>query len=98
MGKKKKQPTDLECMGNDRRWGLWPYLPIKRTLKDQSVPEFGLLWAYDVARNKHNKTPISVFGAFVYRLPPTREDFLATKKLEYANLEDLVAEGWIIDD
>lgn len=91
-------PTDLDCMRDDMCWGLWPYLPIKR--RNQSDVECGLIWAYRLFTGKPGvlQSPIPVFTAFVYKLPPTLEEFLATKKYEYATLEALVAAGWIIDD
>lgn len=97
MAKKRKSVKDmshLEVMKGQDTWGLWPYLPIKRHVNHEV--ECCLLWAYKTF--VEGNPPIPVFGASVYRLPETSEKFLATKKYEYANLEAVVADGWVVDD
>lgn len=97
MSKTMTKPTDLDCIKNDKCWGLWPYLPIKRYPQGKSI-ECGLLRVYETQRCIQRGEKLPVFSAFVYKLPPTVEEFLATKFLEYDSVEALIADGWVIDD
>jgi hypothetical protein len=91
-GKQVALMSDLEFMKATRDWPLWPYLPVKKPPCPELGSTSGLLWAYDVDRGR-----VIIYGAFIYKMPPTRDDFLATKFKEYPSLEAMAADGWVVD-
>ncbi len=88
------EPAGTLMMLRDQdRWGMWPYLPLKRP--GIGMPECVLVWAYTT--DPEEKHPIPIYKAYLYQLPKTKEEFLATKLKEYASFEALVADGWVVD-
>lgn len=97
MATKKKNSkwaqNDANFVTHPDLWPKWPYLPIKRWVKDEKGREdmeCGIILG--------TETPWSrVFVANIWHLPPTREEFLKTEKYQYPTVEALLADGWVVD-
>lgn len=80
----KQTPTDKEFIENPANWPRWPYLPVKRQGKDP-WPEPGVMI----------EGHPTVFLINYYQISP--EIFKTCKSITYASVDDLLADGWIID-
>lgn len=72
-------------------WPCWPYLPVKRknySLKDKNL---GLLTADG---GKEEKT---IYHVYLFALPKTLQEFLNSPTTVYPNIDELLADGWVVD-
>lgn len=80
---------DERMMRTPTNWPLRPLLPIKRPGKGGGGrPELGLI---------HESTPLLVRVGSVSRMPPPWAEFHALPTRQYASLDALLDDGWIVD-
>jgi len=96
-GKKeaKRIDVDLDDRGmilHPDLWPKWPYLPLKRTIYDEEGNwkdlECGVIF---------ENTKFNIYLVNLFMLPKTEEEFRATKHYSYNNVDDLIADKWIVD-
>lgn len=82
-----EERNHVEMAKHPELWPMWPYLPLKHSVKrdNSGFPELGLLLDSDPPKAK-------VFHNCLY-LPITSE----TPVTEYASFEELFADGWVVD-
>lgn len=72
-------------------WPKWPYLPVKRHVYEDGnfkTLETGIIF---------ENTRFTVFIANLFMLPKTLKEFLKLPKYEYTNVDDMLADKWIVD-
>jgi hypothetical protein len=69
-------------------WPKWPYLPVKRRLEGGSFPETGVIWI---------GTKFNIYFVNLFDMPKSAEEFKATNHIPYNNVDELIADGWIVD-
>lgn len=80
--------TDKEMIENPLNWPRYPFLPVKRYRKPGELADCRVIWVG--ARTR-------LVEANLFALPKTKEDFLALPYTEYANIEAVLADGWVVD-
>ena len=73
-------------------WPKWPYLPVKRHLYTEGG-EYKELECGVIFLN----TKFNIYLVNLFMLPKTEEEFRETKHYEYTNVDDLLADKWIVD-
>ena len=76
--------SDKEFILNSDNWPSWPHLPMKRG--ESPNQELGVM----VAGN-----PQTIFLINLYEINP--ETFKTCKSIIYTSIDDLLADGWMID-
>ena len=69
------------------KWLYRPLLPVKRTVK--GFEELGVIWAV-------GKRSIVYIGN-LFTLPNKVKEFANLSKYEYENVDQLLADGWVVD-
>jgi hypothetical protein len=73
-------------------WPKWPYLPVKRTVYDDDGNwkdlDTGVIFL---------NTGFNVYRANLFALPKTEEEFKNLPHHKYDNVDDLLADKWIVD-
>jgi len=93
----KVEHDDVAFLKNPDNWPNWPVCPIKRIVDDSR--QCALVF-------DHNNKDIIVARLNMFRWVEdgygnfrewTKEDFDNSEKWEYDTVEDLIADGWIVD-
>lgn len=79
---------DREAFENPALWPMYPFLPIRRRGKPGAFPECRVISA---------DKPLRVVEAGLYALPKTKAEFDALPFKDYETLNELLADGWIVD-
>ncbi len=79
---------DLQMMQNPDKWPQWPYLPVKRWVKDRQTPDLAIMSVTGESASK----PIVYFKNMF-----DSKALIRTKHLEYASFEELLNDGWVVD-
>ncbi|MGW8177945.1 MAG: hypothetical protein ACWGQW_04010 [bacterium] len=73
-------------------WPKWPMLPVKRRIYDKYGNfrdlECGVLF---------ENTRFTVYVVNLFMLPKTFKEFQNTKHYKYSNVDELLADKWIVD-
>jgi hypothetical protein len=83
-----ERQREIDMVQNPDEWPRWPYLPMKKHVKDGAFPLFG--WLCD--------TGTSQIGVTLYS-----GDFATDRKLEnvqtthYTDPAAMIDDGWVID-
>ncbi len=87
--------TDPQDLADDRqmiretmRWGMWPFLPMKR--KDNSLENKNLGCLYDDGE----KGSIKIYHMYLFDPPKTLKGVAFT---EYKDVMAMQADGWRVD-
>jgi hypothetical protein len=84
--------SDKEFICDPSRWPQWPFLPMKRTLKDSSWPECGFLFEGKWIIYLYNIFKLSTLSS-----EEAKKALMECTKYEYSDVDALLADGWIID-
>lgn len=88
MTKKALGPgDDVEMINTEELWPHWPVLPVKKRTNGPDSPECGVIAS-------GNLTTVRMLNIF---MGWTKEQFDNAKTYEYASVEELVADGWVVD-
>ena len=87
---------DLLYFQNPRLWPQYPFLPVRRHPPGNNECQLGLL--YD-ARGVSGTYGLSatVFLVNLFDVPPIEAEFLARPRCVYDTIEELAADGWVVD-
>lgn len=77
-------------------WPLWPFLPMKNPLYkgEHGFPKLGVM--YDLTILGPPKR-YCIHDCTLSTIPMKKADFEALNKWEYASLEALLDDGWLVD-
>lgn len=79
-----RQFDDVKFLSNPNEWPCWPVCPVKRN----DLTELGIVFGGQ---------PI-VYETNMFMLPEmTPENLEQMKKHKYDSMEELVADGWLVD-
>lgn len=84
---------DRNFIANPDNWPCWPFLPVKR--RDNSLENGNLGVLLSTAEHKAGK--MIVYLAYMFDWPQTPEGVKSIKRIEYASVDDLLADGWMVD-
>ncbi len=79
----------LAMIRDSYRWGRWPYLPMKRDNNSLEDKNLGVL--VDDGKS------LTIYHVYLFGLPATREEFLASPQTTYESHEAMLADGWMVD-
>lgn len=79
---------EIDMIKEPKRWPYYPFLPVKRRISRDMVPEVGVVYADD---------PTKVYQVGYYNLGTSPSDHRRYPHLQYPNVEAMVATGWIVD-
>lgn len=84
-----RQFDDAKFLNNPNEWPCWPVCPVKRyEPTDDGLPNCGIVIG---------GRPI-VYETNMFMLPEmTPENLEQMKKHKYDSMEELVADGWLVD-
>lgn len=89
--KETERDRDLQFIPQIRQWPNWPYLPMKRGLRNE---EAGFLYA----NNATDEDGVIVYLANIFGLyEMTREQRAAIKTIPYKTVAACLDDGWRVD-
>jgi len=78
---------DKEMMETPLEWSGWPFLPLKKFVRDGFPPEIGFIF---------NGAPTRVYRKGIYG-PHDVVDLSTIPYDSFASVDDVIAAGWIVD-
>ena len=84
-----QREQNKEMIGSPGSWPQWPFLPIKRNPIIYPEKDIGLIFDHP--------GPIHVLLANLWDFRSIGFDRAKVEKLEYANADALLADGWQVD-
>ena len=89
---------DKQMIMDPTSWPAWPYLPLKRKNNSLEDGNLGVMLATQEHADAVKGTrPFCIFHVYMFAPPKGKEEWDAAKRTEYANLDALLADGWIVD-
>lgn len=88
--KKERQQEDLVFIRNSKTWPNWPYLPLKRYIKERDKPECGFLFDGEV------KYKVYLCNIFALK-DMTQEQKQNIQTIQYNSIHELLNDGWVVD-
>ena len=89
---------DAAMIRDTDRWPAWPCLPLKRRNNSLEDKNLGVLLATEEHRRAVNgRGKLRVYHGYIFSLPKTQEQWDATPRTEYDTIEELLADGWMVD-
>lgn len=79
---------DVAFLKDVNRWPNWPICPVKRYENVHSFPLCGVTFATDT---KPMVKILNMFGGW------SQEEFDKAKTFNYNSIEEMVADGWVVD-
>lgn len=81
-----REPNHLEFLRRHELWPQWPYCPVKRYVAGETWPVCGL-----VPAGGAQVVELNLFISW------TSKEWNEAVQHSYASLEELVADGWVVD-
>jgi hypothetical protein len=76
---------EVRFIRGETAWPFWPWLTVKRT-DDNDKMQVGAIYAFSTT----TVIDINFYGM-------TKEGLTAAERFSYDSVEDLVADGWVVD-
>jgi hypothetical protein len=87
---------DLCSFQNPRLWPHFPFLPVRRQMSGSGQRQLGLLYDARLVSGTYGFSA-TVFLVNFFDVPPTEAEFLTRPRYVYDTLEELAADGWVVD-
>ncbi len=99
---KKPKPVfdDAAFIRKYNDWPCWPFCPLKRRSNSLEKKDLGVLLATQEHADAVVKKPGSkfiIYHGYMFDFPKTGEEVSKLPTTEYASLEELLADGWVVD-
>lgn len=90
--------NDTAMIRDSDLWPMWPCLPLKRRNNSLEDKNLGFLLATEEHRMAvEGRGKLCVYHGYIFSLPKTQEQWDAIPRTEYATVEELLADDWIVD-
>lgn len=86
----RENSRDFDWLSDPKNWLHWPICPVKRFTNPKDMPECGLVWAGELTHVYIQNLCLMVSGA-------VEPQFKDCKKYEYESLQEMLADGWMVD-
>ena len=87
---------DLIFLSTPSLWSLHPFLPVVRRAARGDCQQLGVVYDAVGASGLYGYSA-TVFLTNFFTLPKTEAALLALPKIVYDTLDELVADGWVVD-